>query len=1005
MSTFSNDRARGIFLFAIGLLSLTIWSVDSLALDDQQWRINELQVDDGLPDSTVYSLAQDQTGFLWFGTTNGLARFDGHTFKVFQHDGANEATIANNNAGNIFIDNRNQLWIGTFGGGANVMDLNNGRLTRYPYTSNRVDDMLSQNVQTFYQDHQGQIWVGTADGMYRMTEQGPRHAGELISDQTLTHERVWDITGDQQGNIWAGTSTGLMQLNPGNDVFKHHTLPKDLVFDVTSNQFRTLELQGSTLWIGSASGLFEFDLQTQQFRHHGIEQSIVKINDLLVYEDRLLIASMSGLYQFDPQRGEFTRRGEAVWQALNHLDVRAVHADPSGLLWLATRDNGVLQLDPKGGLFHHHLEYQGEMDETDKSRQIWSLSVDASNRLLIGTSQSVYRIKNHQLVGAAVTPDGQPVPGIIRDIESTSEGHWLATSEGLFWQAEGSDVVVRMNQPFQLSGVEAQDLFAISVSQAGELWLALYNIGILRWHPQSNQAELIQSHAGGSLTDLNLGHIYVDSQEQVWIASGLIGVIRYQLNTDQLDVFTNDFNDLEGLTSNRIRHITEDSSGRLWVATERGLNVFDPTTQHFKAVMNSDPVISKSIYAIAEDSQQNIWLTNQFGISRYNPLTESVNHYYLSNNYRVDGFLPRGMVIDEDDVIYIGSVNGYYSFNPADLDSSRSFQPAFVITDVSVDDRPVPFTEVISHQERYELNHQQNKIAFTMAALDFKAIDQIQFQYQLQGLHDDWLDVGNSRRIEFSQLNPGAYQLNMRAINNDGSWQPLTRQLSLVVYPVWWERSWVRAILIGAVLLLAWSIHFYRTLKIRQQNQRLEAEVSHRTAELREANAKLKAAAHSDYLTGLNNRMAFVSGFEAKHRELSQGRKNSTIVMADIDHFKLINDQYGHAAGDEVLRQVSQIMQAMIREDDLMARWGGEEFIFYFDRMDAENTERLIERIRQKIETSEISFEEQVIPVTLTFGVCQHKTGQSLNDCINAADDALYQGKKSGRNQVVVIQG
>jgi diguanylate cyclase (GGDEF)-like protein len=126
--------------------------------------------------------------------------------------------------------------------------------------------------------------------------------------------------------------------------------------------------------------------------------------------------------------------------------------------------------------------------------------------------------------------------------------------------------------------------------------------------------------------------------------------------------------------------------------------------------------------------------------------------------------------------------------------------------------------------------------------------------------------------------------------------------------------------------------------------------------------------------------------------------------MADIDHFKHINDQYGHAAGDEVLKQVSAIMKSMVREHDLMARWGGEEFIFYFDRMDAESTHSLIERIRLKIESSDIVYEDQVIPVTLTFGVCQKKAGQSLNDCINAADEALYEGKKSGRNQVVVNQ-
>ncbi|MFC3194007.1 diguanylate cyclase [Marinicella sediminis] len=975
-----------------------------VAMDVGQWRINELGVNDGLPDTTVYSMAQDQAGFMWFGTTNGVARYDGYAFRVFQHDGADEGTISNNNAGNVFIDGNNQLWIGTFGGGANKIDLNTGHIHRFPYTSHRVEQMLAENVQTFYQDISGHIWVGTSVGLYKMDNDQPIHMEELISDDELSHSRIWDITGDPQGHIWAGTSVGLIQLNQQNKSFQHFTLPDELNFDITSNQFRVLKLHQNTLWIGSASGLYEFDIRQQTFRHHQLGPNTVKINDLLVHEDHLLIASMSGLYQFDLQAKAYTRLNGQLWQAMNHLDIRALYADPSGLLWLATRDSGVLQLDPQGGLFGHHLEYLNETDMNEKSKQVWALEISHDQQLLLGTSDAVFQLQDNQLKQTIRAVSQPALPGIIRDIATTADGNWLVGSEGVFWQPLNAQQAEYITDPFDLVGMEPTDVFSVAVSQAGELWLALYNIGVLRWHPDTSHAELIQHYDGGPLNDLNLSHVFVDSNEDIWVASGLVGLFRYRLSINKLELFSYDFAETTGLMSNRIRDVLEDSSGRLWVATERGLNQFDHQSQSFHAVMPEDPVIGKSIYAITEDSRKNLWLTHQFGVSRMDLVNQAVNHYQLNEGFMTDGFIPRAVTIDDNDILYFGSVNGYYTFNPNELGMRRTFQPGFLLTEVAIDDRPLPFSALAVQPTEFKIDHTQRTIAFTMAALDYKSAGQIQYQYQLKGLHDDWLNVSKSRQIEFSQLNPGDYQLALRAVNNDGSWQDLTKNISMAVLPVWWERSWVRALLIMAVLLLAWAIHFYRTLKIRQQNQKLEAEVQKRTAELSEANAKLKAAAHSDYLTGLNNRMAFVSGFEEKRKALGQSRKNSTIVMADIDHFKLINDQYGHAAGDEVLKQVSLIMKAMIREGDLMARWGGEEFIFYFDRMDAVSTQRLIERIRQRIEQSDIRYEGHLIPVTLTFGVCQQKAGQSLNDCINAADDALYQGKKSGRNQVVVNQ-
>ena len=180
----------GVFM---GLLLLVVFAAQSI--NDEQWQIEHIQIEDGLPDSTIYSVVQDQTGFIWLGTTSGLARYDGYTFKALKHDGADPNTISNNNAGNIFVDSKNRLWVGTFGGGANLMDLKTGELRRFPYSSSQFQTMISENVQTFYEDAMGQVWIGTATGLYRFDEQNITYYESGLTASDDDRYRVWGHRG------------------------------------------------------------------------------------------------------------------------------------------------------------------------------------------------------------------------------------------------------------------------------------------------------------------------------------------------------------------------------------------------------------------------------------------------------------------------------------------------------------------------------------------------------------------------------------------------------------------------------------------------------------------------------------------------------------------------------------------------------------------------------------------------------------------------------------------
>lgn len=987
------------------LALLLLMSCLAVASHSDQWQTVELKVEDGLPDSTVYSMQQDESGYMWFGTTNGLARYDGYSFKVYRHDGANDNTLSNNNAGNIYLDSKNQLWVGTFGGGANVINLINDEIHRFPYSSSNLEQMIAENVQTFYEDSLGYMWIGTGSGLYQLKGKTLTYHGKDSRDEnSLGQARIWDIEEDSQGQIWLGTSQGLSKLNVKTGLFSHFSLPEELVTNISSHQFRDLQLVEDVLWIGSSTGLYSFNLSSQNFSFYDANNKTLKINDIHVEEDGyLLIATMQGMYEYNPMKHVFrvSENGE-LWQAYSHLDVREIRRDRSGLLWLATRDNGVLKIDQAGGLFTLHTEYVENSELTEKSKQVWSTHTDEFNNLFVGTSDTVFRQAVNANSTRVVVDDLDGVPGIVRAIKTREAGgFWIASSTGLYILPVNTVKAEVSNESFELAGIEPTDVFSVTESSNGDVWLALYNIGVLHWSPTKHTADLMQSVDGHSLTDSNISVIYADDNQHIWIGSNLIGVFRYDPASKTIELFSHEFGNINSIASNRVKDIFQDSSGRLWIATARGLNEYIPETNGFKQYTKAEGLLSDSVNSVHEDSQQNLWIIYKFGLSKFNPEKKEINNYVLNEAVSNDGFTTRSSSIDDNDVIYVGSVNGYYSFNPRLIKKHTMYQPLLKVTQVWINNQPLQYAQWSARQNQFDLYHEDQSFAFEFAALDLKSPEQIKYQYRILGLNENWLNISRNRLIELNHLNPGDYEIEVKASNNDGRWTEQNMTVVLNIHPVWWNHGWIKALMAVFVVVIILSFHQFRTLKIRRQNLLLENEVKHRTSELHDLNAQLETAAHTDYLTKLPNRMAFIKTIEFKQKN-QQINDSGCIVMADIDFFKQINDQYGHAAGDFILVKVSQMMREMIREEDLIARWGGEEFIFYFEGKSVQQILPMIERIRETIEHTQFNYGEQDIPITLTLGICQNQPGLTLNDCIDRADEAMYEGKAQGRNAIRV---
>jgi len=982
------------------LIWMVLFSSMTMAINTDQWLIQKIQVEDGLPNATIFSVQQDRAGFLWFGTVNGVARYDGYDFKVYHHDEADLNTISNDNAGNLFIDSKNILWIGTFGGGFNTLDLQTGQLTRHPYSNDSNEIVVSESVQTFHEDKQSNMWIGTPNGLYKYSDKIVKHYKHDEADSgTLIHSRVWDITEDQAGNIWIGTSQGLSKLNPKTEEINNYELPKNLVEDISSSEFRTLYLYNDELWIGSSSALYVFDLTTLQFNAYPLKYNI-KINELMLMGNMFLVATMGGLYQFDIVNKVFLAdEKKQLWRLLKYNDIRKTLVDQSGLLWLASRDSGVFKIDQTGGLFKKQKKIYADDETNELSQKTWAFEFDDDGNSFFGTSDTLFKKTSENKIIRIVTKNNDQIPGKIRVLrQGKNQGMWIGSSDGLYYLRKGETIADEIREPFDIIGIKPADIFSIEETLSGEVWLSFSNLGVLRWNRAEKKAQLLQKFNGMLLTDLGIGKIVQDSQQNIWMTTNLVGLIKFDIKKDEMTLFSHDYSDENSISSNRVRDILEDDQGRLWIGTSRGVNLYNKNSNTFQSLGSDEGLLDESILAILEDSKSNIWVSHNFGISRINKEFDKAQKFRINSTIRKDGLNIRSANINKEGQLYFGGMNGIYTFDPNDLQTCIQYQPSLLLTRVSINNLSLTSVELATKGNYFDLFHQDRVIFLEFSALEYNSPDHVQYSYRVAGINKNWHDVTTSRNIELNSLKPGKYLLEIKANNSDCRWSEQNIKITIDVHPVWWNLWWVRLVFIISGIFVAFLYHYLRSSIIRKRNLDLEKLVENRTSELTLLNKKLKSASQTDFLTGLYNRKGFFNKFNNKSTTSSR----SCIVLADIDHFKSINDLYGHLAGDKVLIDITKIMRSFIQKQDFVARWGGEEFIFYFDNESPTEIYNIIERIRIEIEKTKIVYARDEMLVTCTFGICQIQTGMELNDCIKAADESMYIGKSKGRNTTVV---
>ncbi len=874
----STSTRRGIFGRSCfgGALLLLAASV-AAAADAPPLYLTNLTTADGLPQGTVRSVLQDSQGFMWFGTEDGLVRYDGqhlvrygakqglpgnfifqivegpghnlwiaiknggvarwnrsqNTFTVYRHEPLDPSSLASDEVRAIAIDAQGRVWIGMTDAGIDVLDPRSGRFEHLRHDARDPTSLASDHVSTLMFDRARDLWVGTDQGL---DELGPgrrsfRHFRPVAGDpHALSGSYVEQVLEDRSGSIWVGTQDGgLDRLDPDGrvlQVFRHDPRSPE---SLASNYVHALlEDREGHFWVGTEAGLDLLDRATDTFvlysqernDPHSLPDSLV----MSLYQDPeglvWIGTSTGGVSRWDPRSAELGARRPA-W--LGSGFVTAFANAPDNRVWIASMGGGVLQYDPNTGRRVDLGAMTGRLRSLDHGR-VMSLSRDGRGVLWIGTMDR----------------------GI-----ATLDSH-----DRLTW------IPVRPGDPRSLS---AAGIVTIFRARNGQMWVGTYGGGADIVDPTTGLVrQLPYGAASGALSSDKVLAFAEDSQGNIWIGTDGAGVDLARPDGTVIKVFRHRRHDPGSLPSDTIYALAVDARDRVWIGTSGGglaLAAGDaskPESIRFKTFSLGQGLTSDTIYGLRVDASGDIWMSGNGGLMRLDPESGAVKTFHVEDGAMGEEFTSGADLRLRDGRLCFGGPGGFNIFDPSRI-ANRSTRPRLALTGVEILGVPARGKRPYWLRSSIPLSYRDNIVSLDFSVLDFTSPAHNRIAYRMSGLTDRWIDLGTQHRVTLTNLGAGNHVLEVRGANSDSVWSaPL--EITLHQDPPPWASPWAYAAY--ALVILGLLAHRLRRQQLERRHQarereRLEAEVAARTRELSESNRQLADAARakSDFLDRMSHEL------------------------------------------------------------------------------------------------------------------------------------------------------
>ncbi len=825
----------------------------------QTLKFEHLTVDDGLTQGSVEGIIQDNRGFIWFCTRDGLNRYDGRGFKTFKHDRNDEGSLSNNFVRQMVPGRASEYWIATKYG-LNRFDPDTERFTSFHHDPADPTSLSSDNIMRVLLDHAGTLWVGTWGGGLNSLDEGDTtfsvYATELDDAQFARGNIINAIVETRDHTLWVAAITGLYSSAADRSRFVRHELADDVYSGGRDNIVVCFyEGQDGTLWLGTYTGLIRYQPRTGEIRRYPLEPDDpknVSANQIRFIvppptpaTDQLWIGTASrGLILFDTESGKMTRHrhNAANPASIAHNALWSAFEDRGGTMWIGTAGRGVDKISPMSSRFEHFSQ-ESVRDPGLNSNSIWSFCEDRAGNLWLGTDrglslyhkqQSVWRSVIHVAGDESSIGDG-PVYSILEDRRGRI---WFATGSAGLSRLAGPDKNGNYgnftfehfrNDPDNPASLSADRLFSLYEDRAGRIWIGTVDEGVDVYTPGTNTFAHFRpdKENPNSISENGVECIYQDSAGIYWFGTLAGGLNRLDYGTRTFRHYKNDPADPRSLSSNHVTCIIEDAQQNLWIATADGLNRLHPDQDDFDHYFEADGAPNSYIYGLVPDAAGDFWLSTNYGLARFRPETATFRNFTTRDGLQANEFNAGAFYRSPRGELFFGGHNGFNRFTASNILDNPN-PPPVVLTSFQIRGRPAPLKSAIYATEALELSYRDYSFSFEFASLDFWAPERNRYQHMMVGLDDEWVDAGNRNFVNYTHLDPGSYVFRVRASNGDGVWNQTGVAVPIRITPPFWKRLWFLGLASLVVALAVYNLYRYRVrrlLEIERLRTRISADL------------------------------------------------------------------------------------------------------------------------------------------------------------------------------------
>ena len=830
-------------------------------------RFDHISIEQGLSQSSVRVIFQDSRGFLWFGTEDGLNRYDGYTFKTYKPDPDAPNSLSDRWITSVIEDKEGNLWIATRLGGLNHYDPRTEEFTHFLHDDADPSSLSDNHINVLYLDKNHRLWIGTPNGLdlFERTSNTFKHYVYSPSQQEgISGKNITAIYQDSRGRFWVGTSAGgINKFDPQNNTFTPYQSNAASATTISNDHVTAIvEGRNSVLWVGTREGLNKFNPDAghfERFMHSDIDGHTIAsdmVNDLhMDSAGNLWIGTTNGLDRLSPTEKRFIhyRNDPTFPRSLSNNSVLSIYEDRGGVLWFGTWGGGVNKYDRQRDSFAYYRS-DPKNPNSLSDNLISSIYVDSEGYAWIGTfgeGLNRFTSSTNQVMRYQNDPNkpGSIGSNEVLSIHEDQEGIlWMGTANGVerFDREESTFKHYRRN-PDVPASLSANFVYEVYVDRQNNVWVGTVG-GLDRFDRETGSFIHYRPEVGNpnSLSGTTVYSILEDSAGNLWVGTFDSGLNKFNRETEKFTRYRFDPRNKKSLSNDSILSIYQDRKGRVWIGTAGGgLNLYHPDTDTFTYYLEKDGLPNGVVYGILEDAKGFLWMSTNFGISRFDPETATFRNFDSGDGLQSNEFNSGAYAKGKNGELYFGGIDGLTVFHPLSI-KNNPYLPQVTLTSLTQDDQPITLDSSVETAQNVIVQWPQNSLEFEFAALSYNQPGKNQYAYMLKGFDTNWHFIGTKRDGRYTNLPGGEYTLLLKATNSDGVWNDLPRQINVTVIPPVWQTVWFR-VLLGMVAVAAVAGGFrLRTKAIQDRNRDLERLVQERTHALEKRGREMEALYQAD---------------------------------------------------------------------------------------------------------------------------------------------------------------